>query len=65
MYRAEKTVQITEPGEAMSSLAFHEMTPSGKPLCGQMPRMWRGIQLVLTPQLAGYVDCSACAAKTQ
>jgi hypothetical protein len=60
-YPAAQTAQITEPGDATSSLVVHELAPDGGLLCGIQPRPWKGIQLVMTPPGRGTVTCGLCA----
>ena len=66
-YRAKQTVQITEKGESSSSLVVHEMSKDGRPICGtggDVPRPWRGVTMMFTPQGPGAVTCARCAVKT-
>jgi hypothetical protein len=60
-YPAAQTAQLTAQGEATSTLVVHELGPDGDLLCGIRPRMWKGRQMVITPQGRGTVTCALCA----
>ena len=60
-YVAQRTGQITEQGDATSSLAVHEDRGDGTPLCNQPIRPWRGKTMVFTPQGGpATVTCGHC-----
>jgi hypothetical protein len=59
-YQAAATCQITEVGDATSSLVVHELHAGG-PLCNQPVRPWKGKPMQVTPQGPGTVTCGHCA----
>jgi hypothetical protein len=60
-YKANQTVQITEVGDATSTLRVHEMRSDRTPLCNTPLRDWKGQPMQYTPQGKGEVTCGLCA----